>query len=206
MSSLNLFRTLDATRRGCKQFTLAIFKPELVANISTLKEAVSIVCKHGFIFAYSRKFQFSREAAEKFYAVHEGKFFHERLMRSTSSGPVVCSALFAEDAIVKWRHLIGPTDVEKARLERPDSLRAMYGITETKNGFHGSDSVESARREISLALPDFSQSDWLTKYEKSRSRGKWDARFDEKLMVHRLDFSLSSGKCKFMIFLSGSFL
>lgn len=51
-------------------------------------------------------------------------------------------------AIGAWRNLIGPTNTEKARQEAPNSLRAMFGTDGTKNACHGSDSVDSAQREL----------------------------------------------------------
>ena len=170
-----------------KQFTLAIFKPELVENSSNFTKALSIVRRNGFIFAVSRKFQFTRKEAEIFYSVHEGKYFHERLMQSTSRGPVVCSTLFREDAIRKWRDLIGPTDVEKARVEQPNCLRAQFGITETKNCFHGSDSMESAERERKLIFPNFDPEVWRIHFDRlEKNDGVGSIMFDESDCVHKL--------------------
>ena len=170
-----------------KQFTLAIFKPELVENTANLLKALSLVQKNDFIFAISKKFQFSRAEAERFYSVHEGKYFHERLMQATSRGPVICSALFADNAIQKWRHLIGPTDVEKARIEQPECLRAIFGITETLNCFHGSDSVESAERELGIIFPDFDRNGWVSLYGDLKQSGrKGQLSFDEGVYAHKL--------------------
>jgi nucleoside-diphosphate kinase len=56
--------------------------------------------------------------------------------------------LIKDNAIQAWRSFIGPTNTEKARQEAPKSIRAIFGTDGTKNAVHGSDSVESARREI----------------------------------------------------------
>lgn len=53
------------------------------------------------------------------------------------SGPLVALALCSPDAIQRWRNLIGPTRVFEGQWERPDSLRARYGLSDTRNGFHG---------------------------------------------------------------------
>lgn len=54
------------------------------------------------------------------------------------------------DAINKWRDLIGPTNCQIARMEKPNSIRAIYGIEGVRNAVHGSDSENSAEREINL--------------------------------------------------------
>ena len=56
--------------------------------------------------------------------------------------------LVAENAIEKWRKLIGPTNTLKARDEAPESLRALFGTDGTQNAVHGSDSSSSLKREI----------------------------------------------------------
>ena len=58
--------------------------------------------------------------------------------------------LVAENAIQKWRTLIGPTNTQKAKEEAPNSLRALFGTDGTKNAVHGSDSRESVEREVSF--------------------------------------------------------
>ena len=58
--------------------------------------------------------------------------------------------LSGDDAIAKWRALIGPTDSNKAREEAPDSVRAKFGTDNQRNAAHGSDSTESAARELAM--------------------------------------------------------
>ena len=58
--------------------------------------------------------------------------------------------LVAQDAVNKWRKLIGPTNSQKARQEAPNSIRALYGQDGTKNACHGSDAPKTAQREINL--------------------------------------------------------
>lgn len=61
------------------------------------------------------------------------------------SGPLVALALCAPDAIQRWRNLIGPTRVFEGQWERPESLRARYGLSDTRNGFHGGDAFLALR-------------------------------------------------------------
>jgi nucleoside-diphosphate kinase len=70
-----------------------------------------------------------------------------------TSGPVLALVLRKPNAVPEWRALIGPTNSEKARAEKPDSLRAKYGTDGQRNAFHGSDSAASAQREALLIFP-----------------------------------------------------
>jgi nucleoside-diphosphate kinase len=54
-----------------------------------------------------------------------------------------------------WRQLLGPTKVFKAIHSHPDSIRGLFGLTDTRNACHGSDSVESVAKEIKIFFPDF---------------------------------------------------
>jgi nucleoside-diphosphate kinase len=92
----------------------------------------------------------SRETAAKFYAEHEGKSFYETLVQYITSGPIVALELVGNGAIGEWRRLIGPTNLEVAKREAPNSLRALYARSTTENFAHGSDSPASAQRELGI--------------------------------------------------------
>jgi nucleoside-diphosphate kinase len=68
------------------------------------------------------------------------------LIKYVTSGPVLAMQLQGENAVARWRKMIGPTDPEAAIVEDPTSLRARFGTDKTFNGFHGSDSTQSALR------------------------------------------------------------
>ena len=95
---------------------------------------------------------------ERFYGEHFGRFFYPRLVHYMGSGPISAVILKGPNAIAAWRELIGPTHVQKAR-EAKDSLRGRFAISDTKNSFHGSDSVTSAEQE---ALQFFPEIDFAT--------------------------------------------
>ncbi|XP_035624553.2 nucleoside diphosphate kinase 6 [Oncorhynchus keta] len=101
-----------------------------------------------------------------------------------SSGPMRAYVLAREDAITHWRELMGPTKVFRARYTSPSTIRAQYGLTDTRNTTHGSDSLESARREISFFFPDFSQETWMEREElRFRKRRMED---NQRKQIHTL--------------------
>lgn len=77
----------------------------------------------GFEIAQQQTVTLTKEKAESFYKEHEGKPFFETLTQFMSSGPAVILVLRRDDAIAKWRQLLGPTNTEKARQEAPDRFR-----------------------------------------------------------------------------------
>ena len=128
------------------QDTYAMIKP-LVAE-ANYTEIMDVIAAQGFSVVAEMKIRLSKTQAELFYEEHEGKGFYDSLVEYMTSGPVVALHLRKEYAIGAWRHLIGPTNYEKARTTRPDSLRALFALDGTRNACHGSDSAGSARREL----------------------------------------------------------
>jgi nucleoside diphosphate kinase/adenylate kinase family enzyme len=126
--------------------TFAMIKP--VTADSHAEEILGVVAGHGFEVVQQLRTSLTLAQAEQFYAEHRGKAFFADLTTYMSSGPVVALHLRRAVAIAGWRHLIGPTNLEKAKATRPDSLRARFGIDGTRNACHGSDSSASAYREI----------------------------------------------------------
>lgn len=84
--------------------------------------------------------KFTKETADVFYGEHIGKPFYPNLSEFITSDVVIGMELIAPDAIQKWREFIGPTNTEKAKAEKPNSIRALFGTDGTKNAVHGSDS------------------------------------------------------------------
>lgn len=76
------------------------------------------------------------------------------------------SILAGDNVISRWRTLLGPAPVYKTVYTHPQSIRALYGLSDTRNACHGSDSIESAKREIAIFFPDFDVDQWLKKATK----------------------------------------
>jgi nucleoside diphosphate kinase/adenylate kinase family enzyme len=130
------------------QDTFAMIKPG--TSQMNYDEIMDTIHAQGFEVRQELKTRLTPAQAAAFYGEHEGKAFYEALCGYMCSGPIVALHLRREFAIGAWRHLIGPTNFEKARAERPDSLRAKFAIDGTCNACHGSDSESSARRELAF--------------------------------------------------------
>jgi nucleoside-diphosphate kinase len=124
--------------------TLAIIKPDAVAR-SVAGEILSLIEQNGFRVRGMKMLRLSRAAAEGFYAVHRGKPFFAGLIEFMTEGPVVVMALEREDAIAKWREVMGATNPANAA---EGTIRRRFGTAVDRNCTHGSDAPETARAEI----------------------------------------------------------
>src|SRR5688572_5410506 len=124
--------------------TLAIIKPDAVAA-KQVGRIIQRIEDSGFQIRAMRTAHLSPREAEGFYAVHRERPFFPSLTRFMSSGPVVVLALEAEDAIRKWRDLMGATDPAKAEA---GTLRKEFGRSIENNATHGSDAPDTAAFEL----------------------------------------------------------
>lgn len=137
------------------RYTFAMLKPD-VANNSITREAIfSIIERNGFQIVRIKKAKMTLSLAENFYSEHRGKFFFNRLITFMSSSSIYALILAKEDAISSWRSLIGKANVYKTIYSDPDCLRSRFGLTDTRNAVHGSDSEATVCREASFFFPDF---------------------------------------------------
>jgi len=126
------------------QQTLAIIKPDAVAARYTGR-IIQRIEESGFQIRAMRMLHLSQVEAEGFYAVHRARPFFGSLTQFMARGPVVVLALEAEDAIKKWRGLMGATDPAKAEA---GTLRKEFGASIENNATHGSDAPETAAFEL----------------------------------------------------------
>lgn len=125
--------------------TFSILKPDAVAK-NVIGEIVSRFEKAGLSIVASRMEQLTVDKAKGFYAEHEGKGFFEDLVNYMSSGPVIVQVIEGEGAISLNRQLMGATNPADADA---GTIRADFAESIEANAVHGSDSPESAAREIS---------------------------------------------------------
>ncbi|KAL0821415.1 hypothetical protein ABMA28_004897 [Loxostege sticticalis] len=141
------------------QLTLAIIKPHAVKNPVALSYIRQVI-KNKFIVVKTKRVSLDKEAASNFYKEHMGKFFYNRLVTFMASGCIDLHIMGHANAVELWRKLLGPTSVYKGQFQEPYCLRGMFGISDTRNVAHGSDSSTSAEREIKFFFPDFSFYEW----------------------------------------------
>lgn len=126
------------------QKTFAIIKPDAVAA-GNAGNILALIERNGFKVLAMRMQRLSRAEAEGFYAVHRERPFFAELIEFMTEGPVVLLALEREDAVAKWREVMGATDPAKAD---EGTIRKLYGTNVGRNASHGSDSVENAAIEL----------------------------------------------------------
>ena len=124
--------------------TLSIIKPDAVGK-NLIGRILSRFETAGLKIVAARMMLLSEEQAKGFYAEHEGRPFFGDLVGFMTSGPVLVQVLEGEDAIALNRKLMGATDPAEAD---EDTIRKAYAESKSRNAAHGSDSPESAAREI----------------------------------------------------------
>lgn len=125
--------------------TFSIVKPDAVArNLSG--EIIAMIQASGLRVKAMKMIHMSRSQAEGFYAVHKERPFFNSLVEYMCSGPVVCSVLEGDDAIRRYRDLMGATNPANAA---EGTIRKKYAESIEANSVHGSDAPETAAVEIS---------------------------------------------------------
>jgi nucleoside-diphosphate kinase len=130
--------------------TLILVKPDAFARNLT-GEIIARFERKGLRLVAMNLMTMSRDLAARHYAEHEGKGFYEELVSFITSGPLVAMVLEGEQAVVAARQVIGATNPLEATT---GSIRGDYAIEVGQNMVHGSDSHESAAREVALFFPD----------------------------------------------------
>ena len=124
--------------------TLSIIKPDAVGK-NIIGKIISRFEDNGLCVVAGKLIHLNDEMASGFYAEHEGKPFFNDLKKFMTSGPVFVQVLEGENAVQKNRDLMGSTNPKEAA---PGTIRADFANSIDANAVHGSDSVESAKREI----------------------------------------------------------
>ena len=130
--------------------TLILVKPDAFAR-GLSGEIIARFERKGLRLVAMSLMTMSRELAGRHYAEHEGKPFYEELVDFIISGPLVAMVLEGDEAVDAARQVIGATNPLEAS---PGSIRGDFAIAVGQNMVHGSDSTDSAKREIELFFPD----------------------------------------------------
>ncbi|HEX3858022.1 MAG TPA: nucleoside-diphosphate kinase [Pseudolabrys sp.] len=130
--------------------TFSILKPDATAR--NLTGAVNaIIEKSGLRIVAQKRIRMSRADAEKFYEVHKARPFYGELVEFMTSGPVVVQVLEGENAVAKYREVMGATDPAKAS---EGTIRKVHAKSVGENSVHGSDSADNAKIEIAQFFTD----------------------------------------------------
>ena len=137
-----------------RQLTLALLKADVASMPHKITQVNQILIKNDLKILQRKRFEVSSKTSqiiENFYSEHEGKFFHRRLVEYMKSGPFEALVLGSNhsDAIDEWRGLIGPAKIYANQDQESNKMRNLHGISDTRNGFHGSDSPDSTKSEMS---------------------------------------------------------
>lgn len=127
-----------------KQQTFSIIKPDGVRN-NNIGGIFACIEKAGLKVVATKMLHLSQNQAEQFYAVHKDRPFYSSLVKYMTSGPVVVSVLEGDDAVVKYRDVMGATNPANAA---PGTIRKLYAESIEANAVHGSDSPTNAEIEI----------------------------------------------------------
>ncbi len=130
--------------------TLSIIKPEAVEK-GIIGKIVSMLEDEGIRIKAMKMVWLTKAEAERFYDVHRGKPFFDSLTTYMSSGPIVAMVLEGENVIERNRKIMGATNPKDAE---PGTIRALYGENIERNAIHGSDSPQSAEKEIKFFFSD----------------------------------------------------
>lgn len=130
--------------------TLSIIKPDAVKK-QIIGEIQTRIHQAKLDIIAIKMVKLTKEQAEGFYAEHQDKPFFANLVQFMMSGPIVVQVLQGENAVERYRQLMGPTDLSKAAA---GTLRADFANSMRENAVHGSDSLASAEREIAYFFVD----------------------------------------------------
>jgi nucleoside-diphosphate kinase len=124
--------------------TFAIIKPDAVAN-GHAGSILTMIKDAGFKVVGLKMRRLGRHEAEEFYAVHSARPFYSGLVTFMTEGPVMVMVLEREDAIAKWRELMGATNPASAA---EGTIRKRFAENIERNSVHGSDAIETASQEV----------------------------------------------------------
>ena len=144
--------------------TFVAIKPDAVQR-GLIGEIIQRFEKKGFKVIGMKMTHLNAEMAEKHYAEHKDKPFYNGLIQFITSGPIVAMVLQGVNVVNLARNMMGSTNPQNAA---PGTIRADYAQISERNVVHGSDSLESAKREIALF---FNDSELATEW--NRDSGKW---------------------------------
>lgn len=126
--------------------TFAMIKPHAVKN-NDVEAIVVMIKKAGFVIDCQKRIIMTLAQAQELYAEHKERSFFVEMLSTITSSPVVIMQLSKKDAVTSWREVMGATNPAHAK---QGSIRALFGKSIGENAVHGSDSLQSAQRELGI--------------------------------------------------------
>jgi nucleoside-diphosphate kinase len=126
--------------------TFSILKPDATARNLT-GQINAVIEKAGLRIVAQKRVRWTKAQAEKFYEEHKARPFYGELTGFMTSGPIVVQVLEGENAIARYREVMGATDPKEAA---EGTIRKLFAVSKGENSTHGSDSPTAAEREISM--------------------------------------------------------
>ena len=126
--------------------TFSIIKPDATKRNIT-GSINSVIEKNGLRIIAQKRIKMTNEQAKKFYEVHNDKPFFSDLVEYMTSEPVIVQVLSAQNAVKKYREVMGATNPDNAE---EGTIRKLFALNVQENSVHGSDSDENAEKEISF--------------------------------------------------------
>ncbi|XP_005145129.2 thioredoxin domain-containing protein 3 [Melopsittacus undulatus] len=147
------FPNFDTHKTGERmEKTLALIRPSLLKE--RRESVLQRIKDDGFKIAMQKEITLTEEQIREFYKEHVDQDYFPVLLEQMTSGPTLILALTRENAVARWRDLLGPKTVEQAMKENPNSLRARYAVSNVPIGqLHGSSTPDDAQKELEFFFP-----------------------------------------------------
>ncbi|KAL9866873.1 nucleoside diphosphate kinase homolog 7 isoform 7-T7 [Geothlypis trichas] len=133
-----------------KERTLALIKPD---GMHKMGQLFDIIINAGLTITKAKMMLLSRKEAADFYADYRGKAFYHELLQLIMSGPILAMELLGDDAVSKWRAIVGPANPTTTESDTLDSISESFGHCGLRDAAYGPDSVASAAKELELFFP-----------------------------------------------------
>ncbi|NXG15560.1 NDK7 kinase, partial [Grallaria varia] len=133
-----------------KERTLALIKPDAIRKIG---ELIDVIINSGLTITKAKMVLLSRKEAADFYADYRAKPFYHELLQFIMSGPILAMEVLGDDAVSKWKAVVGPTSPAATETDGLDSSEDNLGHGGLRSAIHGPDSVASAAKELELFFP-----------------------------------------------------
>uniref|UniRef100_H2ZR10 DM10 domain-containing protein n=1 Tax=Ciona savignyi TaxID=51511 RepID=H2ZR10_CIOSA len=130
-----------------KEKTLGLIKPDVISKLGII---VNSLRDHNIQLSKAKMITMTRADAAKLYEEYQSKPIFNSILDYMTSGPIVVMEIMGSNVIDTWMKMLGPSDPAQAKISEPNSIRAMFGLDETRNAAHGSINSAAAAKELAF--------------------------------------------------------